>query len=683
LQDLKYTYDPVGNITSIRDDAQQTIFFRNKKVEPSAEYTYDAVYRLIEATGREHLGQAGQPVVPDSYSFGHSQIQHPSDGNAMGTYSQKYVYDAVGNILKMQHRGTSPANPGWTLNYKYEEDSQIEKPPEVTPAKKSNRLSKTNTGSGDGDYDYDLHGNMTKMPHLPILQWDNHDQLVMTCREVGNPASAEKTYYVYDSQGQRVRKVTENSVGAKKHERVYLGGFEVYRKYDASGTAVTLERETLHVMDDKQRIAMVERRTKGTEGEARLIRYQLNNHLGTACIELDHDSKVISYEEYFPYGATSYQAVRAGLDTNPKRYRYTGKERDEENGLYYHGARYYASWLGRWTSCDPAIWSKPSITQRYDQSYVYVEDRPIVASDPDGRAINLIAAAAGAAAGAIIGFGIEAGRQLITDGNVTNWNRVGAASAGGAVSGGLAGLTMGASLAVQATAATAGAVAGGAVSRAVAGEPQTAGAVAVDAAVGIATFGIVRGGSALVQSARNTAQRQAAQQLERSTATNAIQQGEQAAIRQEGVRQAETQAGRQISQESERKVGSELGRKAASGGTPSKATQARAIPLSTGDSVREKLWNYLLNPDHKLGSAKAKWFKEALGFSRENFQDLANQIKFDPSKAIQTEVTQFGAKFNQVISIQGANGKVIDVTFAWIKNTDGVVRLITGIPTKR
>ena len=53
VQNLHYTYDPVGNITHIRDDAQQTIYFRNKRVEPSAEYTYDAVCRLIEATGRE------------------------------------------------------------------------------------------------------------------------------------------------------------------------------------------------------------------------------------------------------------------------------------------------------------------------------------------------------------------------------------------------------------------------------------------------------------------------------------------------------------------------------------------------------------------------------------------------------------------------------------------------------
>src|SRR5262249_16210957 len=68
VQNLPYTYDPAANITSIRDDAQQTINFKNKRVEPSAEYTYDAVYRLIEATGREHLGQVGGSPIPHSYN---------------------------------------------------------------------------------------------------------------------------------------------------------------------------------------------------------------------------------------------------------------------------------------------------------------------------------------------------------------------------------------------------------------------------------------------------------------------------------------------------------------------------------------------------------------------------------------------------------------------------------------
>src|SRR5204862_3436868 len=133
----------------------------------------------------------------------------------------------------------------------------------------------------------------------------------------------------------------------------YLSGFEVYREYDGGGTNVTLERETLHVMDDKQRIALVETRTQGTDSSpARLIRYQFGNHLRSASLELDDQAQIISYEEYYPYGSTAYQAVRSQTET-PKRYRYSGIERDEESGFTYHKARYYLPWLGRWTACDP------------------------------------------------------------------------------------------------------------------------------------------------------------------------------------------------------------------------------------------------------------------------------------------------------------------------------------------
>jgi hypothetical protein len=94
------------------------------------------------------------------------------------------------------------------------------------------------------------------------------------------------------------------------------------------------------------------------------------------------------------------------------------------------------------------------------------------------------------------------------------------------------------------------------------------------------------------------------------------------------------------------------------------------------------LARYLLNPAHPNGGTKAKWFEQALGFTQANADQLAKQIVFDASKAVQTAVTQFGTKFNQVIPITGANGRVIDVTFAWIRNNDGVARLVTGIPTK-
>ena len=47
---------------------------------------------------------------------------------------------------------------------------------------------------------------------------------------------------------------------ARKAERIYVGAFEVFREYGPDGT-VTLERETLHVFDDKHRLALVETRT--------------------------------------------------------------------------------------------------------------------------------------------------------------------------------------------------------------------------------------------------------------------------------------------------------------------------------------------------------------------------------------------------------------------------------------
>jgi RHS repeat-associated protein len=198
------------------------------------------------------------------------------------------------------------------------------------------------------------------MPHLPLMQWDYRDQLQATAQQVvNNGGIPETTYYVYDASGQRVRKVTERQAAAgqiptRVKERIYLGGFEIYREYENDGNTVELERETLHIMDDQQRIALVETRTQGNDpAPGQLIRYQFGNHLGSASLELDDQAQIISYEEYTPYGSTSYQAVRSEVEVSPKRYRYTGKERDEETGLYYHGARYYAAWLGRWTSCDP------------------------------------------------------------------------------------------------------------------------------------------------------------------------------------------------------------------------------------------------------------------------------------------------------------------------------------------
>ena len=105
-----------------------------------------------------------------------------------------------------------------------------------------------------------------------------------------------------------------------------------------------MHRSTVHIADDTGRIAMLEVRNTSynTDGnEAVLTRYVYGNHLQSATLELDNSGAVISYEEYHPYGTTAYQAQNKTISALVKRYRFTGKERDEGTGLYYHGARYY------------------------------------------------------------------------------------------------------------------------------------------------------------------------------------------------------------------------------------------------------------------------------------------------------------------------------------------------------
>ena len=99
-------------------------------------------------------------------------------------------------------------------------------------------------------------------------------------------------------------------------------------------------------------------------------------------------------------------------------------------------------------------------------------------------------------------------------------------------------------------------------------------------------------------------------------------------------------------------------------------------------SVRDKLNRYILNSEHPVGGAKARWFRQALGFTRENSEELVRQLVFNEGSAVQTRVTELGTKYNQTINVVGANGRTIPVVTAWIKGNDGIVRLVTALPGK-
>jgi RHS repeat-associated protein len=406
VQDLTYTYDPVGNVTRIEDAAQSTVFFANQLVAPVGDFTYDVTYRLTRATGREHVAQGSTaPTTWDDSA--QMAVPLPTDTQAMRNFTETYAYDLVGNLTAVGH---AAAGGSWTRTYVY--DGGV-----VPPT--TSRLTTTQVGATTEPYTYDANGNTTSMPQLTAMGWDFADRLESSARQVVNAGMPETTWYRYDVGAKRVRKSTLDQSGATVAERFYLGGYEVYREY--TGAVTTLERQTLVLPDAGAFLAIVETTTVDTSGAtttpSSAVRYQFANHLGSACVELDETAAVISYEEYYPYGATSFQAGRSAAEVSLKRYRYTGQERDSESGLDYHAARYYAPWLGRWTSCDPA-----GIKAGIDL-YAYVSGNPVRLIDPSGHSgwdsfLGGLKAIGGA-------LEVAAGASLMAAGVATGWTGVG------------------------------------------------------------------------------------------------------------------------------------------------------------------------------------------------------------------------------------------------------------------
>jgi RHS repeat-associated protein len=91
----------------------------------------------------------------------------------------------------------------------------------------------------------------------------------------------------------------------------------------------------------------------------------------------DASGEVYQHDEYFPSGETFVQE-RHGAEHSS--YLFSGKEQDEETGLYYFGARYLDPRIGIWYGVDPLAEKYPNFSP-----YVYCMNNPVVYIDPDGR----------------------------------------------------------------------------------------------------------------------------------------------------------------------------------------------------------------------------------------------------------------------------------------------------------
>jgi RHS repeat-associated protein len=178
--------------------------------------------------------------------------------------------------------------------------------------------------------------------------------------------------YLYDAGGQRVKKLVRKQ-GGQIEVTVYIDGIFEYHRLVQGGKIQ--ENDDLHVMDNQNRLALVRVGAAFPGDTTPPVKYHLSDHLGSSNVVVDSNGGWLNREEFTPYGETSFGSFAR------KRYRFTGKERDNESGLDYFGARYYAPWLGRWTSTDPltvyALGADLNV-------YAYVSGRVLSVSDPAG-----------------------------------------------------------------------------------------------------------------------------------------------------------------------------------------------------------------------------------------------------------------------------------------------------------
>lgn len=134
--------------------------------------------------------------------------------------------------------------------------------------------------------------------------------------------------------------------------------------------------------------------------------YFLTDHLGSTDVEIDENGNVLERSDYLPFGSDRLRIAEGASSDDD--YGFTGREKDDETGLYYYGARYYDPLLGRFVSSDPALdWiGQEDFEEKAERSlkeylsdpqnlnaYTYALNNPVKHTDPEGEIVPLLIAA--------------------------------------------------------------------------------------------------------------------------------------------------------------------------------------------------------------------------------------------------------------------------------------------------
>lgn len=126
----------------------------------------------------------------------------------------------------------------------------------------------------------------------------------------------------------------------------------------------------------------------GVASAQEVVEYVHLDALGSVRAVSNQANVVIERHDYLPFGeecTTGACTGNPGVGGGQPR-KFTGKERDQETGLDYFGARYYGAKMGRFTTIDPVYtWADNLVDPQRWNRYSYSLNNPLRYLDPDGR----------------------------------------------------------------------------------------------------------------------------------------------------------------------------------------------------------------------------------------------------------------------------------------------------------
>lgn len=343
ISDLHYHHDPVGNILRLVDKAADPQWHGNRQATGLREYTYDTLYRLICATGRERAPKCRY------YSTDFSA------GSVWAPYTESYLYDDGDNLKAIQHVGGA-GNRTQQLNISEGSNRATAKQHNLPP-----------------DAGFLAGGLQKQLADGQALHWHVDNQLRKVTPVSRDNGDDDSERYHYADGGTRTRKIRTIKVSDTTLRTVttYINDCEIRQQWLGPQTAP----HTFIAITQNREVRLIEDRLNSTVH----LRYSFSDHLGSVAGETDDVGHLVTREEYAPYGTTvgRDEAAEEVSKLIQRTLRYSGKEQDA-TGLYYYGWRYYQPGLGRWLSVDPG-----DLVDGINL-FRFTRNNPITLHDPNG-----------------------------------------------------------------------------------------------------------------------------------------------------------------------------------------------------------------------------------------------------------------------------------------------------------